>query len=114
VLIYRQPSQDYTTSSDVVFYTNIGSDPTQTSITTCVMEAPPSTTSEALLLTSSRQWDAKEGCYVIPSLHSQHLPTNLGNFCQYAYYRDTPGDTTFYAPNLIAVPSLASTFFIGQ
>jgi hypothetical protein len=36
---------------------------------------PPLTTTETLLLDGSKQWKAKEGCYVVPTLSSPELPT---------------------------------------
>jgi len=36
---------------------------------------PPATPGEALLLDGSKQWKAKEGCYVVPTMNSSENPT---------------------------------------
>jgi len=41
--------------------------------------SPPATTSEALLLDGSKQWKAKEGCYVVSTLSSDELPAGANN-----------------------------------
>jgi len=38
---------------------------------------PPISTAEALLLDGTKQWKAKEGCYVVPTLASDELPPGL-------------------------------------
>lgn len=40
---------------------------------------PPATPGEALLLDNSRQWKAKEGCYVVSTLNSSELPAGINN-----------------------------------
>jgi len=40
---------------------------------------PPVNTAEALLLEGSKQWKAKEGAYVVPTLNSQELPAGENN-----------------------------------
>jgi len=47
----------------------------------------------ALLLEGSKQWKAKEGCYVVSSLNSQELPT--GNAAAAVAMRLDPGDPSF-------------------
>lgn len=104
VIVYKQPIQNYLSASGCVYYNSTSVTSSNTTVSTLIMEAPPSTASEALLLTSSRQWDAKEGCYVIPTIHSHEMPTNLGNFTQWLSYLNTPGDTTFYGPQMPQFP----------
>lgn len=41
--------------------------------------APPDSASGAMLLEGSRQWKAKEGVYVVPTLNSSELPTGVNN-----------------------------------
>jgi hypothetical protein len=100
VVSYKQPVQDYLTASSCA-YASSGSDPSTTgTLSTVIMESPPSTSAEAILLTSSRQWDAREGVYMIPSIHSQNIPTNLGDYVQPMYYNTTPGDTNWVGYNI--------------
>jgi len=40
---------------------------------------PPSNTAEALLLDGSKQWKAKEGCYVVSTLSSDELPAGTNS-----------------------------------
>jgi len=101
VVCYRQPVQNYRTSTSALVFDNTGSGNAGYP-NVCIMEAPPSTPAEALLLTNARQWDAKEGCYVISPMHSIINDTNLGNFTQPFYYRNTPGDTNYWGAGLSA------------
>jgi len=41
--------------------------------------APPDSTSGAMLLEGSRQWKAKEGAYIVPTMNSSELPTGENN-----------------------------------
>jgi len=65
-----------------------------------LMDAPPQTVSEALRLPNARQWDAREGCYVISPLHHSEIPIHLANYTQPMYYVDSPGDSAMYGPGV--------------
>jgi len=100
ILTYNQPVSNYQTASTVQV---AGLEtPYYGYVSACLMQIPPKTLGEAMLLTGSRQWEAKEGAYVIPKIHSRDIPTNLGNYVQPLYYSNTPGDTNWIAPGFNA------------
>jgi len=65
-----------------------------------MMEAPPQSVNEALRLPNARQWDAREGCYVISPLHRHEVPVHLANYTQPMYYNTLPGDAVIHGPTL--------------
>lgn len=82
VTCYRQPCEpiDAAKATTVVDATgNTGSTPTYRAGTVDLVQTsfPPISTTEALLLDGSKQWKAKEGCYVVPTLSASELPSGL-------------------------------------
>jgi len=100
VCVYSQPVPDYTKSATATIYgTNHSS---ALSVNLC--PAPPASASEALQLSSSRQWDAREGCYVISRLNSCEISDHLGNWTQPMYYSTAPNDVTMYGSQALGTP----------
>jgi len=96
--VYKQPIDDFESATTACFGRTVQS--SALGFSSClIMQAPPSTASEAIQLVNSRQWDAREGCYVIPTLHRQNLAPTLGNYTQPLYYTGTPGDGVYYGPD---------------
>jgi len=106
VLTYRQPTPDMFQSST---YPVIGGATSANGIgypSAILLPSPPIFTPDALLLSGSKQWEAKDGCYVVGSFHSETIPlqdTIVINPIQYqanlpegtgAYYMPTPGTIT--------------------
>jgi len=79
VTVYRQP-QGIDTSSGTctaTFQTTFNSAQLGGFGTSSLIKSsnPPSNTTAAMLLQGTRQWKAKDGCYVVPTLSSMDLPT---------------------------------------
>jgi len=109
VCVYKQPTSDYVNATTAHLVAATGAAAFgATSIV--MMAAPPATVSEALRLPNARQWDAKEGCYVISPLHHGDVPVHLSNYTQPMYYTNSPGDASMYAP---ATGNSAFTPFTG-
>jgi len=98
VVVYQQPVADFNVAS-TAHYVQTGL-PAWGSLRTLLMDAPPASASEALKLPSSRQWDAREGCYVISKLHSCELPPHLGDYTMPMYYVNSPSDVTMYGGSM--------------
>jgi len=99
--VYRQPCApiDSAKATLVVDATaNTGSNPVySTGVIDLVQTAmPPASTAEALLLDGTKQWKAKEGAYVVPTLSSMELPP--GNNTANAIMRLSSLDPSNVAP----------------
>jgi len=105
--IYSQPVADYNVAPAATLVAQT-TPPAVGSASVNLMDAPPSSVSEALRLPNSTQWEAKEGCYVINKLHKNDLPPHLGNWTAPMYYQNTPADGTMYGPGV-----LTSTWITG-
>jgi len=83
VTTYRYPMQDLDSASTIpALALNQGSGPSSNTIgfpSVLNTTAPPSTAGQALLLADSRQWKAKDGCYVVSTLNSDEIPTGPNN-----------------------------------
>jgi len=98
VCVYKQPAADMSTATTML-YSSAGGTST-CFMDSLLMEAPPGSVTSALRLPNSRQWDAKEGCYVITPLHGTDIPVHLANYTQPLYYPTTPGDVTNYGAQI--------------
>jgi len=96
-LVYKQPVADY---NDATTATIVSVAPAAFigAADVLLMDAPPTNVSEALRLPNSRQWEAREGCYVISPLHHGNTPVHTGNWTVPLYYKDTPADSTLWGP----------------
>jgi len=63
---------------------------------------PPALLSEALLLDGSKQWKAKEGCYVVSTLNSDELPAGANSVNPIMH--KSVNDTTTTYPWLVQIP----------
>jgi len=66
---------------------------------------PPPSTNAAMLLEGTRQWKAKEGCYVVPTMNSSEVPTGTNN-CS-LILTSNPGDPNYA---MISQPSVSITY----
>jgi hypothetical protein len=113
VCVYKQPLGNFVEASTVGI---VGSGSNVMGyVGALVMEAPPANAAEALLLPTSRQWDAREGCYVIPTLQTLDIGRVIGNYTQPFYYNDTPGDSTYHGPSFSYFPTTGQfPVFVNQ
>jgi len=78
--VYRQPCDNIDSAKSVLMTQGLqSSGPNTTAVwgfpDVLNTNMPPSTTNEALLLDGSKQWKAKEGCYVVSTLNSDEIPS---------------------------------------
>jgi len=96
VTCWRAPFTDID-SAKTVFYTSFAVGPPATTtlgwLDTVTTSQVPINPGGALLLEGSKQWKAKEGCYVVSSLNSSVVPT--GNAAAVVAMRLDPTDPAF-------------------
>jgi len=68
--VYRQMSNDNTNISWTIFDTDLSGAPAYTTFSGPLVNYPPDTLQDAMLLPGSRQWEAKEGCYCMAAFFS--------------------------------------------
>lgn len=85
VTVYRQPFADTDNGKTILCRSApTGSAPSAVSVgwpSVIFDDYPPNNVASALLLDGSKQWKAKEGCYIIDTLNSQELPTGPDPSC---------------------------------
>jgi len=118
VLVYRQPLDDNAFKSTInIAIPQTYTVPTGTLFTQSIsatdvlfVPSPPTSSSAALTLKGSRQWEAADGSYQVHGLHNVQLPCNGATFTLPSYYPVTPQDTTQYTTALqnSVVPSTGS------
>jgi len=85
VTVYRQPFPDTDSAKSILAYLpTYGTSPYVSAVgypDVVIDSFPPQTVSSALLLDGSKQWKAKEGCYVADTLNSQEIPTGIDTAC---------------------------------
>jgi hypothetical protein len=116
VTCYRMPFTDIDSAKTVLVTGTTSGPPVTTALGWLDMvttTTPPIKPSTSLLLEGSKQWKAKEGCYVVSTLNSAELPT--GNAaCTIALQLD-PGDPQFNAAtatHVITAPQTATNILI--
>lgn len=67
---YRQMSNDNTNISWTIFDTDLSGNSAFTTFSGPLVNYPPDTLQDAMLLPGSRQWEAKEGCYCMAAFFS--------------------------------------------
>lgn len=73
--VWRSPTTDYNETNSLVFGSSSGGTNTSAGMVNAWVNAgPPTSIAQAMLLADSKQWHAKEGCYVVPTLNT----TNVG------------------------------------
>jgi len=82
--VYRQPCASMDSSKSVLATTGAIVTGSTTAIRSgypdvLLTNMPPANPAEALLLDGSKQWKAKEGCYVVSTLSSDELPAGTNN-----------------------------------
>jgi hypothetical protein len=94
VCVWRQPINPYTTGTARGCFNsaNVGF----AAADFCPMPQNPPSLSQALLLYGSRQWAAKDGCYVVNTFNSTENPVNISNTTQPLFYVNTPNDVAQY------------------
>jgi len=110
VLTYRQPIPDYETAT-TFNYAGIAGASTAgyyAAQSTLVLPSPPTTVGQSMLLPGSRQWKAKDGCYVVSAMSSDNIPTQDEIFTQPLLIQNPSvgSDPNLYSP--IGVPSGAN------
>jgi len=93
VTCYRAPFTDTDSAKSVLVHSSSGINDTIGWLDVVSTAQPPINPGAALLLEGSKQWKAKEGCYVVPSLNSSVLPT--GNTACTVAMRLDPSDPSF-------------------
>jgi len=68
--VYRQMSNDNTNVSWTIVDTPVGGSQNTTTFSGPLINYPPDTVQNAMLLPGSRQWEAKDGCYVMAAFFS--------------------------------------------
>lgn len=82
--VYRQPCASMDSSKTVLTTTGSVTTGSTTSFqfgypSVILTNMPPAGTAEALLLDGTKQWKAKEGCYVVSTLSASELPAGTNN-----------------------------------
>lgn len=109
VVVYSQPVSDFNSASTAVLSQN-STVSINGSAAVNLMDAPPQNPTEALRLPNSRQWDAREGCYVISKINNCEIKRHLGNWTQPMYYENGPTDALMYGPAFgVVVPTGGQT-----
>lgn len=65
VTVYRQPQANTECGLNMRDISDVGSTATSASIPCCISRAPPALLQDALLLTGSAQWEARDGAYCV-------------------------------------------------
>jgi hypothetical protein len=80
-LVFRQPVQDFEDAGVFSICNQGGGSATSYAAVSCLpIPSQPVTQAQAMLLPGSRQWKAKDGCYVVSALNSDRLPPQDLNF----------------------------------
>jgi len=118
VAVYKQPQPVFLDRLDVGLMA-VGTlaqlvAPTLTAVfqgesTTFLLNDGPATLADAMLLPGSRQWEAKDGCMVVPTLASTEIPVQQLRNAN-VFFRDTNGNQTV---NTIALGGAPTTGFTG-
>ncbi len=124
VTVWRQPMPNSSDATiiNTMYYAlapptsngNIGS------VSALLTPEPPSTLAEAMLLSGSRQWHAKEGAMLVATSNSAENPVINGQTIASLYYQASPTDPTAYmmypvsaSTNLIATTPGSSSISVG-
>lgn len=114
VTAYRQPAPSVTNGSSVLFTSLTGTPPTNPvwGYGSAVFDkAPPQNSGTALLLDGSKQWKAKEGCYIVHTLNSEEILTS-GNMTSYVNtLAPTDSAISSYNATVVGLSSLEVTSF---
>jgi len=118
VTCYRAPVPARGTKSTTAFYNYVstGAGALYTgAIETILLQAPPGTLSDAMLLAGSVQWKAKEGAYVVPTLNSDVLPAGQDNTTPIVVFKTGPKYVAYgvanASPTGATLPTGGSQFF---
>jgi hypothetical protein len=99
VTAYRQPFPDLDSASSTLIYRNANT--ALFGYPDVLWDVfPPQSPATALLLDGSKQWKAKEGCYIVDTLNSEEIPTGPSMACVAAIL---PTTDPAYAANTVAV-----------
>jgi hypothetical protein len=99
ITCYRQPvnSSRYASTSMVVSQIS-GQNTITGAASFLAVPSPPPTTSAALALADSTQWNAEQGAYIMHAFHTNDIPTNATSFVQPIIYTGSPNDTSVLVP----------------
>jgi hypothetical protein len=109
VTVYRQPcANPESAKSTLIYGQGAGTNPTPFLfgwVDTLNTAMPPNSIAEAMLLDGTKQWKAKEGCYVVPTLNTDQLPIGSTNIVPLSSL--SLSDPSYSATTSLAVPALA-------